>query len=143
MRAVDTIQIRDSENIVSVLDESREILRSSLNEFKREQNECRRQLETILNKKQVVLKKKNDNVLPLSMYLQQKRVTMASDTDLHSESTALSFENILLKSKTNSQQHPSDRAAVIKYLRKRERRKRAEENRKNITMTDDILEKVH
>jgi hypothetical protein len=51
------------------------------------------------------------------------------------------FEALLTPDK-NQQQHPSDKAAVIKYIRRRERRKRAEANRKNHELSNDILEKV-
>lgn len=142
LRAVDQIHCRDSEQVVNVLDESRDILRGSLEEFKREQNECRRQLETIFKKKQIPFQRKKDNVIPLSIYLQHKRATIASDVDLHSEPTPRHFDGLFPTLNSNDQQHPSDRAAVIKYLRKRERRKRAEENRKNFEITDDVLERV-
>jgi hypothetical protein len=42
----------------------------------------------------------------------------------------------------NQQQHPSDKAAVIRYIRRRERQRRAEQNRKNHELTDDTIEKV-
>jgi hypothetical protein len=48
----------------------------------------------------------------------------------------------LLTTDTNQQRHPSDKAAVIKYIRRRERRKRAEANRKNHELTNDVLEQV-
>lgn len=48
----------------------------------------------------------------------------------------------LLAPDQNQQQHSSDKAAVIKYIRRRERRKRADENRKNYQLSDEILEKV-
>ena len=51
------------------------------------------------------------------------------------------FEALLTTDKNDSQ-HPSDKAAVIKYIRGRERRKRAAENKKNHQLTDDVLEKV-
>lgn len=142
IRAVDQIHFRDSEQIVHVLDESRDILRGSLEEFKREQNECRRQLEKIFKKKQIPLERKKDNVIPLSIYLHQKRATTANDVDLHTESTPRYSDGLFSALNSNDQQHPSDRAAVIKYLRKRERRKRAEENRKNFELNDDVLERV-
>ncbi len=47
MRAVDTIKKEDSENVMNTLDESRDILRNSFEEFKREQDEYRKQLEEI------------------------------------------------------------------------------------------------
>ena len=143
MRAVDAVQYRDSEHVVTVLDESRDILRDSLEEFKREQNECRRQLETILKKKKPsAVQNAKNNVIPLSIYLQQKRAMAKDDTPLSSEPTSLYLESLVATPKGTGQPHPSDRAAVIKYLRKRERRKRAEENRKTFEMTDDALERV-
>jgi hypothetical protein len=48
----------------------------------------------------------------------------------------------LLSSNQNDQQHPTDKAAVVKYIRRRERRKRAEENKRNHQLSDDVLEKV-
>lgn len=142
MRAVDQIHFRDSEQVVNFLDESRDILRGSLEELKREQNECRRQLETIFKRKQTPLQRKKDNVIPLSIYLHQKRATTANDVELHTESTPRYSDGLFSTLNSNEQQHPSDRAAVIKYLRKRERRKRAEENRKNFELNDDVLERV-
>jgi hypothetical protein len=48
----------------------------------------------------------------------------------------------LLTSDQNPQQHPSDKAAVIKYIRRRERRTRAEKNRTKSDISDDVFEKV-
>jgi hypothetical protein len=48
----------------------------------------------------------------------------------------------LLTPGENEQQHPTDKAAVVKYIRRRERRKRAEENKTNHQLSDDVLEKV-
>ena len=48
----------------------------------------------------------------------------------------------LLVDDTHSQQHATDKAAVVKYIRRRERRKRAEENKKNYELADDVLERV-
>ena len=48
----------------------------------------------------------------------------------------------LLAQETNTQQHATDKAAVVKYIRRRERRKRAEENKKNYELADDVLERV-
>jgi hypothetical protein len=44
---VDTIKKEDSESVMSALDESRDILRNSFEEFKREQEEYRKQLQEI------------------------------------------------------------------------------------------------
>jgi hypothetical protein len=66
--------------------------------------------------------------------------------DLHENSgmnpTYQAYFEALLVPNQNQQQHPSDKAAVVKYIRRRERRKRAEANRKNHALTDDTLEKV-
>jgi hypothetical protein len=48
----------------------------------------------------------------------------------------------LLTPDPNEQQHSTDKAAVVKYIRGRERRRRAEENRKNNQLSEDVLEKV-
>jgi len=48
----------------------------------------------------------------------------------------------LLISDQNLQQHPTDKAAVIKYIRRRERRTRAEKNRTKSEASDDVFEKV-
>ena len=63
LRAVETIKKEDSENVMNALDESRDILRSSFEEFKREQDEYRKQLEEISKAKEAALgrrKGKND-----------------------------------------------------------------------------------
>ena len=147
IHAVDTINHRNSEQIVNVLDESRHILRSSLEEFKREQNACRQELETILRSKQPNRRRKAENIIPLSIYLQQKRTGDETPSDFRSDSQSnqsyeIYFESLLSTNNGSDCQHPSDRAAVIKYLRKRERRKRAEEYRKSYQLTNDALEKV-
>lgn len=49
---MDTIKKEDSESVMSALDESRDILRNSLEEFKREQAEYRKQLQDISKMKE-------------------------------------------------------------------------------------------
>ena len=48
---VETIRYEESKNVVKTLDESRHLLRDSYDEFKREQVECRKQLEKIIKEK--------------------------------------------------------------------------------------------
>ena len=55
LRAVDTIRKEDSDNVMSVLDQSRDILKDSYEEFKREQEEYRQQLEEISKNKEAAL----------------------------------------------------------------------------------------
>lgn len=52
------------------------------------------------------------------------------------------FEALLVPDQ-NQQQHPTDKAAVIKYIRRRERKKRAEENRKGTRSSVGTLQKVY
>lgn len=69
LRAVDTIKKEDSENVMTALDESRDILRSSYEEFKREQDEYRKQLEEIIRMKETALgRRKGDRRRALSSY---------------------------------------------------------------------------
>ena len=56
--------------------------------------------------------------------------------------TYQAYFEALLTTDQNVQQHPTDKAAVVKYIRRRERRKRAEENKKNRQISEDVLEKV-
>lgn len=55
--------------------------------------------------------------------------------------TYQAYFEALLTPEHNTQQHPTDKAAVVKYIRRRERRKRAEENKKNHQLSEDVLEK--
>jgi hypothetical protein len=56
--------------------------------------------------------------------------------------TYQAYFEALLTTDQNGQQHATDKAAVVKYIRRRERRKRAEENKQNHQISDDVLEKV-
>ena len=86
-----------------------------------------------------------ENMIPLSLFKQQK-YNVNGLADIRSNSSMnLTYQThfqALLSSNQCSQQHPTDKAAVIKYIRRRERRKRAEENKKNYQLSDDTLEKV-
>ena len=81
----------------------------------------------------------------MSVFLRQKR-DVEGLADLRPNSgmntTYQAYFEALLTPNQNQQQHPSDKAAVIRYIRRRERRKRADENRQNRELTDEILEKV-
>ncbi|CAF1466757.1 unnamed protein product [Adineta ricciae] len=144
LRAVDTIKKEDSESVMSALDESRDILRNSLEEFKREQAEYRKQLQEISKMKENAMGRQKENSIPLSIFMKQKRDTEGL-ADLRPNSgmnpTYQAYFEALLTTDKNDSQHPSDKAAVIKYIRGRERRKRAAENKKNHQLTDDVLEK--
>ncbi|CAF0785681.1 unnamed protein product [Adineta steineri] len=144
LRAVDSIKKEDSESIMSTLDESRDILRSSFEEFKREQEEYRKQLQEISKVKEAAMGRQKENSIPLSIFLKQKRNNEGL-ADLRPNSsmnvTYQAYFEALLTTNKNEQQHPTDKAAVVKYIRRRERRKRAEENKKNHQLTDDVLEK--
>lgn len=52
---MDTIRKEDSENVMTVLDQSRDILKDSYEEFKQEQEEYRLQLEEISKNKEAAL----------------------------------------------------------------------------------------
>ena len=69
LRAVDTIKKEDSENVMSALDESRDILRTSFKEFKREQDEYRKQLEEIIRMKETALGRRKGNRGPSVFFL--------------------------------------------------------------------------
>ncbi|CAF2317264.1 unnamed protein product [Rotaria sp. Silwood2] len=143
LRAVDKIRKDDSQHVLNTLDESRNILRSTLEEFKREQDECRRQLEEILKYKET-RKISKENAIPLSIFMRRKRdidETFEIRSSSTTSSTYQAYFEALLSTDQNNEQHPTDKAAVLKYLRRRERRKRAEENKKNHQLSDDILEK--
>ncbi|CAF1009987.1 unnamed protein product [Rotaria sordida] len=132
LRTVDKIKKDDSQHVLNTLDESRNIIRSSFEEFKREQDECRRELEEILKHK-TTKEIRKENAIPLSIFMRKKR-----DTDEISD-----IRSSLATSSTdqNNPQHPTDKAAVLKYLRRRERRKRAEETKQNNQLSDNMLEK--
>lgn len=145
---------------MSTLDESRDILRNSFEEFKREQEEYRQQLEEISKFKESSMGRQKgkyyfmcfltgvcflvENAIPLSVFMRQKR-DVEGLADLRPNSsmnvTYQAYFEALLTNDQNGQ-HPTDRAAVVKYIRRRERRKRAEENKKNHQLSDDVLEKV-
>ncbi|CAF3339030.1 unnamed protein product [Rotaria sp. Silwood1] len=143
LRAVDKIKKDDSQHVLNTLDESRNILRSSFEEFKREQDECRRQLEEI-SKCKTTKEISNENAIPLSIFMRKKR-DIDEFSDVRSNSTTSStyraYFKALISTDQNNKQHPTDKAAVLKYLRRRERRKHAEENKKNNQLSDDMLEK--
>lgn len=162
MRTVEAIKIHESEIVIDTLDESRNILKSSLDEFKREQDEYRQQLEDIMREKEAAIKRPKgdhssmhssfvhifcivENTIPLSILLKQKH-DIHGLADLRPNSsmnpTYQAHFEALLVNNSNQQQHPSDKAAVVKYIRRRERRKRAEENKKNYHLTEDKLEQV-
>ena len=148
--------------MVDALDESRDLLRDSLEEFKREQREYRGQVEAIMKNKQVLIQRQKgedlwvlsevetsfvlfeENLIPISIFRRQKQ-DVEGLADLRPNSSInptyqAYFEALLTPNQTD--QHPSDRAAVIKYIRRRERRRRADENRQTYELSDDILEKV-
>jgi hypothetical protein len=58
LHAVEIIKNEDSKNIITALDESRDMLRNSLEEFKREQNEYRKQLEDIARYKDAAMQRR-------------------------------------------------------------------------------------
>lgn len=67
MRAVAAIRFEDSRQMVDALDESRDLLRDSLEEFKREHREYRGQVEAIMRNKQVLIhRQKGENLSVLS-----------------------------------------------------------------------------
>ena len=57
LRAVETIRDEDSRQMVDVLDESRDMLRNSFEEFKREQEEYRQQLKAVTKHKQAAIER--------------------------------------------------------------------------------------
>ena len=170
LRTVDAIKKEDSENVIDTLDESRDILRHSLEDFKREQDEYRQQLAQIMRHKEAAMQRpkgkriasdsqcterkvtrlylssdRTENAIPLSILLRQKN-DVTGLADLHANAsinpTYQSYFEALLVSNNNEQQHPTDKAAVVKYIRRRERRKRAEENKSAHQLTEDGIEKV-
>lgn len=87
----------------------------------------------------------SENLIPLSVLLRKKQ-DFHTSADRQPDSTMnptyqVYFEALLTQG-CNSEQDPTDRAAVAKYIRRRERRKRAEENKQNHTISNDTLEKV-
>lgn len=56
--------------------------------------------------------------------------------------TYQAYFEALLAPDQNKEQPASDKAAVVKYIRRRERRKRAEKNRKNYELATNVLEQV-
>ncbi|CAF3132372.1 unnamed protein product [Rotaria socialis] len=144
LRTVDKIKRDDSEHVINVLDESRTIFRNSYEEFKREQDECRKQLKEI-SKLKATEQTSKENAISLSIFMHRKgetadvRWNMRLDSAVNPKYQAY-FEE-LLSSNENDSQHPTDKAAVLKYIRRRERQKRAEENKKNHELSEDILEK--
>lgn len=86
-----------------------------------------------------------ENAIPLSIIMRQKRDQQGL-ADLQPNAgmnpTYQAYFEALLVPKSD-EQNPTDKAAVVKYIRRRERRKRAEENQKNNQLTEEVLEKVH
>ncbi|CAF1037851.1 unnamed protein product [Rotaria sp. Silwood1] len=144
LHAFEAIKNEDSRNMMTTLDESRDMLRSSYEEFQREQEQYKKQLEEITRNKELAIQRRKENSIPISIFLRQKH-DIHGLADLRPNSgmnaTYQAYFEALLTTDQNQQQHPSDKAAVIKYIRRRERRKRAEENRKNVDLSSDILEK--
>ena len=86
-----------------------------------------------------------ENLIPISIFLRQKKdVDRLADLRPNSSlnPTYQAYFEALLTPSPTEQQHPTDRAAVVKYIRRRERRRRAEANRKTFEVSEDILEKV-
>ncbi|CAF4885325.1 unnamed protein product, partial [Rotaria magnacalcarata] len=73
LHAFETIKNEDSKSIVAALDESRFLLRSSLEEFQRGQDEYKQQLEQIKNYRELGTTRRKENAIPISLFLQQKR----------------------------------------------------------------------
>ncbi|CAF2051201.1 unnamed protein product [Rotaria magnacalcarata] len=144
LRTVDKIKRDDSEHVINVLDESRTIFRSSYEEFKREQDECRKQLEEI-SKIKATKQTSKENAIPLSIFMHRKSETADGRCNMRLNSAVSpkyqAYFEALLSSDENDSQHPTDKAAVLKYIRRRERQKCAEENKKNHELSEDIREK--
>jgi hypothetical protein len=87
-----------------------------------------------------------ENGIPLAVFLREKHngtgLVDRQSNSAASNPTYQAYFEALLTETPNQQRHESDRTAVIKYIRRRERRKRADENRKSYQLTDDALEKV-
>lgn len=81
----------------------------------------------------------------MSVFLRQKR-DVEGLADLRPNSgmntTYQAYFEALLAPDQNQEQHPTDKAAVVKYIRRRERRRRADENRESRQLTEEIVEKV-
>ncbi|CAF0750285.1 unnamed protein product [Adineta steineri] len=144
LQTVEKIKNEDSEQVIVTLDESRDILRSLYEEFQNEQSEYKKKLEQITRNKEAAIRRRRENAVPISLFLRQKKDTEGS-ADLRPNSsmneTYQAHFQALLTTNQNPDQHPTDKAAVIKYIRRRERRKRAEQNRKSYEVTDETLEK--
>ncbi|CAF4027852.1 unnamed protein product [Rotaria sp. Silwood2] len=143
LHTFEAIKNEDSQNMMTTLDESRDMLRSSLEEFQHEQAQYKTQLEEIMRNKELAIQRRKENAIPISIFLRQKH-DIHGLADLRPNSgmnlTYQAYFEALLTTDQNQQQHPSDKAAVIKYIRRRERRKRAEENRKSSELSADIHE---
>ncbi|CAF0761917.1 unnamed protein product [Didymodactylos carnosus] len=158
LRAFEVFHQQNIESAMTAIDESRNLLRETMEEFTQEQEDYRRQLEDI-GKNRHINKRRRENAIPLAIYMKQKRDVLDtgrpnSGLDSTYQGTwrkKYTFKTIIKKNflayfeallaDESTHQHPSDKAAVVKYIRRRERRKRAEENRKQNELTDAILEK--
>ncbi|CAF0969870.1 unnamed protein product [Rotaria sordida] len=144
LHAFETIRNEDSINLMTTLDESRDMLRNSYDEFQREQDKYKKQLEEITRNKELAMQRRKENAIPISLFLRQKH-DIRGLADLRPNSgmnaTYQAYFEALLTPNQNQQQHPSDKAAVIKYIRRRERQRRAEENRKTCALSADVFEK--
>lgn len=58
LRAVETIRDEDSRQIMAILDESRNMLRSSYDDFKHDQEEYRKQLEVVTMSKEAAMQRR-------------------------------------------------------------------------------------
>ena len=76
LRAVGAVGTEDSKQVIHALNESRDMLHTTLEEFKREQDEYRRQL-TIITGNRRPMKATTENGLPLSIFMRHKQQTPA------------------------------------------------------------------
>ena len=72
LRAVGAVGKEDSKQVIHALNESRDMLHTTLEEFKREQDEYRRQLKIITGNRRPT-RATTENGLPLSIIARQKK----------------------------------------------------------------------
>lgn len=86
-----------------------------------------------------------ENAIPLSIFMKRKQDNNSQSDSRSNSSMSSTYQahlEALITSDENDPQHPLDKAAVLKYIRRRERRKRAEENKKKFEVSNDVLEQV-
>lgn len=128
---------QESESMLGILSQSRNEIKDSMVDLMEEQHEHKEELNKVTEGRYSNVRKK-ENSIPLAVYLRRKRGDTPGSSTTASMSSGL--DNISNSSASlYVKQHPSERLAVEKYMKKRERQKVAESNRINREKTSSEL----